>query len=161
MPLKAKKTLGPENGIVQRPVRREAGASELSCSPEAPPGHARKQHQHAERHNAAERANIVEPFAHVDAANVEQRDDGEPKRREGDEIERIGGQALRVSAEGEQRRGGAKIEHGREKRAGCSSSRSTRRGSRRNRRRLRGSRRRCRLLGDSARRAPSRRQREE
>ena len=68
------KDVGPEDGVVERPVGDEAGGRDVEDNAETEPGDEGEQEEKGERDEDAECADVVEPLAGVDAEDVEQGD---------------------------------------------------------------------------------------
>ena len=106
---------GPEDGVVERPVRDEAGGRDVEDESEAEIAEDGEEDEYGEREQAAECADVVEPLSGVDAEDVEDSDDGEPEDGEGHVVKRIGRERLGAGAEGEERGGCAEVEDAGEK----------------------------------------------
>jgi hypothetical protein len=101
----------PEDGIVEGPVRDKAGSGYVDGGPQAPEGEGCQEQQCGERQKAAECADVVEPLAGLDAADVEQGNKGQPEDGKGHVVERIAAESVSARAEGEEHRGGSEVKH--------------------------------------------------
>jgi hypothetical protein len=85
---KRKEHAGPEDCIIERPVGNKARRGIAHFQSETQERKAGEHEQEGEWKQATKRADIVQPFARIDAAHVEQRDDAEPKRRKTQVVQR-------------------------------------------------------------------------
>ena len=107
---------GPEDGVVERPMRDQLARVKWVAAPKRHQETAASRISNAERKRLPSEPTLLSHFPASTPRMLSRVMSGEPKCREGDEVERIGGQALRMSAEGKECGGCAEIEHGREER---------------------------------------------
>ena len=92
-------------------MRNKTRTSNMDRRPKAPIGNSRKQKQNSEREQTTQSANIVEPLSHVDAANIEQSNRGQPETGKANVVKGIRAEAMGAQAKSKECGGSAKVEH--------------------------------------------------